>query len=197
MREAIVSGALPPGTRLVLEELSQQFDLSMTPIREALPILEAEGYITQVPHRGAVVAQMDREEIMELYAIRAAMEAMVARQAVPALTARDLAAMEALVERMDATGGDWEAFLALDKEFHLVLYRAAGSSRWVSTIETLWRRCARYMLASTAMSGAVDMIHTDHRALLAAFRAGDVELAARMTVEHLKHSEKRLLQEWA
>jgi DNA-binding GntR family transcriptional regulator len=105
--------------------------------------------------------------------------------------------METLVERMDAIGGDWEAFLDLDKEFHLVLYRAAGSRRWVSTIGTLWRRCARYMLASTAMSGAVAMIHTDHRGLLAACRAGDVELAAHKTVEHLTHSEERLLQEWA
>ncbi len=197
MRDAIVSGALTPGTRLVLEDLSQRFDLSMTPIREAMPILEAEGYITQVPHRGAVVAQMDREEIMELYAIRAAMEAMVARQAVPALTERDLHTMEILVQRMDAIGGSWEDFLSLDKEFHLVLYRAAGSSRWISTIETLWRRCSRYMLASTAMSGAVDKIHVDHGCLLTACCERDVELAARKTVEHLGHSEERLLHEWA
>lgn len=197
MRDAIVSGALLPGTRLVLEELAQQFALSMTPIREALPILEAEGYITQVPHRGAVVAQMDRDEIMELYAIRSAMEAMVARHAVPILSERDLHTMDILAQRMDAIDGSWEAFLSLDKEFHLVLYRAAGSNRWIYTIETLWRRCSRYMLASTAMSGALDRIHADHRGLITACRERDVELAAQRTVEHLRHSEERLLQEWA
>jgi DNA-binding GntR family transcriptional regulator len=197
MRDAIVRGALSPGTRLVLEELSQQFELSMTPIREALPILEAEGYITQVPHRGAVVAQMDRDEIMELYTIRSAIEAMAARHAVPALSEDDLKTMERLVDRMNAADGSWEDFLSMDKEFHLVLYRASGSARWVATIENFWRRCSRYMLASTVMSGAVNMIETDHRDLLTACRDGEVERAAKLTVEHLRHSEVRLLQEWA
>lgn len=197
MREAIINGDLPPGTRLGLEELSRQFGLSMTPIREALPVLEAEGFITQSAHRGAIVAPMDREEIMELYATRSAMEAMVTRQAVPQLTAEDLANMEELIRRMDAMRGDWDAFLSLDKEFHLVLYRAAGSRRWVDTIETLWRRCTRYMLAGTATSGAVSAIHADHWGLLSACSDGDVEQAAATTVAHLAHSEERLLKEWA
>lgn len=196
IREAIISGDIQPGTRLILDDLSQRFGLSMTPIREALPVLEAEGFITQSPHKGAIVAPMDREEILELYATRGGMEAMVTRQAVPKLTAADLAAMEACIRRMDEVRGEWDLFLERDKEFHLVLYRAAGSRRWLETIETNWRRCSRYMLASTAMSGAVGAIHADHWALLSACRDGDVERAATTTVVHLFHSQDRLLAEW-
>ena len=63
LREAIVGGELAPGTRLVLEELSQRYSVSMTPIREALSILESEGLIVQHPHRGATVAALDREAL--------------------------------------------------------------------------------------------------------------------------------------
>src|SRR5215211_3398987 len=196
IRDAIVSGQIPAGSRLILEDLAQQFSLSMTPIREALRVLEAEGFISQSPHKGAIVTPMDQEEIRELYATRGGMEAMVTRQAVPKLTAADLAAMEDLIHRMEDVQGDWDLFLSRDKEFHLVLYQAAGSQRWLETIETLWRRCTRYMVASTAMSGAVDAIHADHWDLLSACRAGDVERASATTVDHLMHSRDRLLHEW-
>lgn len=197
LREAIICGQLRPGTRLILDDLSQQFGLSMTPIREALPMLEAEGLIVQLPHRGAVVAPMDREEILELYATRSGVEAMVTRQAVPRLTDADLAEMEAQFDLMRGLEGDWERLLEHDKKFHLALYGAAGSRRWLETIETLWRRCTRYMLSSTAMAGAVAEIHADHRALLEAGRNQDADLAATITLAHLQRSQERLLREWA
>jgi DNA-binding GntR family transcriptional regulator len=196
IREAIIAGEIPAGGRLILDDLAQRFNLSMTPIREALRVLEAEGFISQTPHKGAIVTPMDREEILELYATRSGMEAMVTRQAVPKLTAGDLVEMESLIRRMEDAQGDWDLFLSRDKDFHLVLYRAAGSQRWLETIETLWRRCTRYMVASTAMSGAVSAIHTDHWALMSACRDGDVERAATTTVAHLLHSQDRLLRDW-
>jgi DNA-binding GntR family transcriptional regulator len=82
------------------------------------------------------------------------------------------------------------------RQFHLILYGAAGSQRWLDTIETLWRRCSRYMLASTAMSGALSAIHADHWELISHCREGDVERAAATTVAHLLHSQDRLLREW-
>jgi DNA-binding GntR family transcriptional regulator len=196
LRNAIINGEVQPGARLILEDLAQQFGISLTPIREALPVLEAEGFIAQVPHKGAIVAPMDREEILELYATRAGMEAMVTRQAVPKLREADLTAMEDLIRLMDDARGEWGGFLERDMEFHLVLYRAAGSRRWVETIATLWRRCWRYMVASTAMSGAVSAIHADHWALLSACRDADAEQAASLTIAHLNHSRDRLLRDW-
>jgi DNA-binding GntR family transcriptional regulator len=114
IRDAIIAREIPPGSRLVLEELSQLFGLSLTPIREALPALEAEGFITQSPHRGAIVAPMDREEILELYATRSGMEAMVTRQAVLKLSSDDLARMEDCIRRMDDAQGRWDQFLDRD-----------------------------------------------------------------------------------
>src|SRR5690349_25077594 len=98
LREAIICGELAPGTRLVLEELSQRFNVSMTPIREAFSLLESEGLIDQSPHKGAVVSGMDRDDLLELYAIRTALEELATLHGVPRLAEDDLKAMSGLLE---------------------------------------------------------------------------------------------------
>src|SRR5690242_2222456 len=111
LRDAIIRGELAPGTHLILEDLSHKFDLSMTPIREAIPVLEGEGFVVQLPHKGAVVAQMDREEIRELYAIRGAMEGLATSEGVPKLTSKDLTQMKALLGALEEFQGSVGDFL--------------------------------------------------------------------------------------
>jgi DNA-binding GntR family transcriptional regulator len=196
LREAIIRGELAPGTRLVLEELSQRYNVSMTPIREAFSLLESEGLIAQSPHRGAVVTGLDREELLELYAIRSAVEELATLHGVPRLAEEDLVEMSQVLDMLEGYQGVRDGFLDIDKQFHRVIYRAAGSRRWLETIETLWQRSRRYMLASTSASGAVASLHADHRAIFQACRAGDAAQAALVIRAHLKRSEERLLDEW-
>jgi DNA-binding GntR family transcriptional regulator len=196
LREAIVRGELAPGTRLVLEELSQRYSVSMTPIREALSLLESEGLIAQSPHKGAVVTGLDREELLELYAIRGAIEELATLHGVPRLTEDELAEMGRILDTLERFEGPRDSFLDIDKQFHRVVYRAAGSRRWLETIETLWQRSRRYMLGSASASGAVASLHADHRAILKACRERDAARAAEEIRAHLKRSEERLLGEW-
>jgi DNA-binding GntR family transcriptional regulator len=193
LRDAIIRGELAPGTRLLLEDLSQKFDLSMTPIREAIPILEGEGFVVQLPHKGAVVAPLDREEIRELYAMRCAMEGLATGEGVPKLTDSDLAEMRALLTSLEAAQGSWEHFLDIDKSFHLVLYQAAGSRRWVETILTLWRRCRRYMLMAILADTLTHFLQDDHRRLLQACQERDIALARATIHTHLQRTEEYLL----
>lgn len=197
LRDAIIVGQLAPGTRLILEELSERYHVSMTPIREALSLLEREGLIIQSPHKGAVVATLDREELLELYAIRSAIEELATLHGVPRLTERDLATMGQLLKALEAFEGSRDGFLDIDMQFHRVLYGAAGSQRWLDTIEALWRRSRRYMLSSTSASGAVAALHNDHRAIYRACCAKDALAAAAAIRAHLKRSEQRLLNDWA
>ena len=197
LREAIIRGELAPGTHLVLEELGQKYHLSLTPIREAIPILEGEGFVVQLPHKGAVVAPMDRDEIKELYAVRCAMEGLATSEGVLRLTDQDLADMEMLLATLEASKGGWEDFLEVDRSFHLVLYRAAGSRRWIETIQTLWQRCKRYMLVALSSDQLIDFIHSDHRQLLLACQQRDVPQADATIRRHLKRTEAHLLQRWS
>ena len=197
LRDAIVRGELAPGTRLLLEDLSRKFDLSMTPIREAIPVLEGEGFVVQLPHKGAMVAQMDREEIRELYAIRSAMEGLATSEGVPKLTGKDLAEMEALLATLEAFQGTTGDFLEVDRSFHLVLYQAAGSQRWVETIQTLWQRSNRYMLIALSSNELAHVVQADHRRLLNFCKERDISQAEATIRTHLKRSEEYLLLHWS
>jgi|SRR5581483_3326372 len=197
LRDAIIRGELTPGTRLLLEDLSRKFDLSMTPIREAIPILEGEGFVMQSPHKGAVVAHMDREEIRELYALRGAMEGLATSEGVPKLTGKELSEMEALFATLEAFEGTMENFLEIDRSFHLVLYRAAGSQRWIETIQTLWRRSKRYMLIAMSSDELAQFVQTDHRQLLKFCKERDISQAEGTIRAHLKRSEEYLLLHWS
>jgi Transcriptional regulators len=195
LREEIVTGRLAPGTRLVLEELSQRYQLSMTPIREAFSLLESEGLIVQLAHKGAHVSALDREEVQELYAIRGAMEQLAAREGVPRLSDADLAELGQLLQQLESFDDPWGEFRATDLRFHRVIYRAAGSHRWMDTIENLWQRCQRYMVATSALEGAFPVLKEDHRAIYRACVARDAAAAADLIGAHLKKSEERLLQQ--
>ncbi|HET8845916.1 MAG TPA: GntR family transcriptional regulator [Ktedonobacteraceae bacterium] len=197
LRDAIIRGELAPGKRLLLEELGQKYSLSLTPIREAIPILESEGFVVQLPHKGAVVAQMDREEIRELYAIRSAMESLATLEGVPRLNDKDLADMERLLAALEAFQGSWEAFLDLDRSFHLVPYRAAGSQRWVETIQTLWGRSKRYMLIGVSSDTLADFVREDHRQLLRYCLKRESAQAEAIIRTHLKRTEEHLLMHWS
>lgn len=192
IRSAIIRGEFPPGARLPLQELAERFDLSLTPVREAFQLLEAEGFVRQHAHKGAVVAPLDLEELEELYAMRSAVEGLAVRNAVPRLKSGDLEELDAAVARMESFAGEWEDFLPLDRYFHRYLYSAAGRPRWVATIETLWRRSLRFMLSSSAVMGR-GSLDEDHRDLLTACHSADAQRAEAIVHAHLDKARQHLL----
>ena len=86
LRDEIVRGTFEPGERLRLEDIASRFEVSTMPVREALRDLESEGLVTIYPHRGAVVTELTAEEMEDIYDIRATLEAMATRLAVPRMT---------------------------------------------------------------------------------------------------------------
>src|SRR5713226_177425 len=100
LREEILSNRLPPGTELQEVALSQQLGVSRGPIREALGRLASEGLVTVRPRRGALVRSLSKEEFLELYQVREALEVMAVKLAVPRLRAEDFDALEGLIEKM-------------------------------------------------------------------------------------------------
>src|ERR671919_2411799 len=104
LAEAIVSGEIPPGSVLRQEHLSEQFDVSRTPVREALRRLAALGLVTFEPNRGVRVRMLSRDEIREAFMVRAELESLATEIATPKMSAADLAALEAAERRFsDAT----------------------------------------------------------------------------------------------
>src|SRR3989454_3460971 len=101
LRNEILSNRLPPGAELQEVALSQQLGVSRGPIREALGRLAAEGLVTVRPRRGAVVRSLSKDEFLEAYQVREALEMMAVRLAVPQLTEDILARLQELIEAME------------------------------------------------------------------------------------------------
>lgn len=140
LQDLIVSGALPGGARLKPELIATQLGLSRMPVREAIRQLDAEGYVTIRPNRGAVVTARGREQVIELFEIRAALEGLALR--VAALEADDetLADLELDQQRLRKVAEDSVRWLERHDEFHDGLCRAANRPQ-------LEAECRRYRLA--------------------------------------------------
>ncbi|HXT34391.1 MAG TPA: GntR family transcriptional regulator [Chloroflexota bacterium] len=177
LREAILTGVLPPGQPVRQEEVAARFGLSRSPIREALRQLEGEGLVKLYPNRGAVVVGVTLGELRELVEIRVSLETLAIRLALPLLTDRDLRRLDEIIAEADAMT-DEEArqrWGANNWDFHSTLYAPARRPRLFAMIKNLHMHVDRYVRVYFALAHASERAQTDHRGIVAACRNRDVE----------------------
>ena len=184
LRAAIVAGDLAEGTPLRQDDLAKSFNVSKIPVREALKQLEAEGLVTFHRNRGAVVASLSEPEIAQVFEVRALLEAEAARLSVPLLTPEALTLAEA-AERAFAESADVSKWAALNWAFHSALYRPAGRDFLMGLVAQVNDRVARFLRVQLTVSGGHARAVAEHRAILAAARAGEAETVARLTHAHI------------
>jgi len=182
LHDAIIVGALRPGERLPIGDLADAMHLSQMPIREALRRLDADGLVENIPHRGASVAGLTVEDLVEVYDSRLLLELPAIEGAAKNFTAErereaeaSLALLEQLTERGEKTGA-----LNAHTSFHFGLYHASGS-RWLPRlISPLWDNAERYRVAALGSTlGLFESRAREHRDLLAACvaRSGSIRPA--------------------
>lgn len=191
LREAILSGEIQPGERLLQEELAERFKVSQTPIREAIQQLVAEGVLSHSPYRGVQVAEISPAEAQQVYLIRAALESLATRQAVPNLKLSDVAALRANQTAFEqvAAGGEGST-LQINNTFHRTIYSAAGMPLLESLIKSLWLKTpwdTLFVIPNRLKDAAAE-----HRRILDAIEAGDAELAGQRMAEHLEAGARAL-----
>jgi DNA-binding GntR family transcriptional regulator len=194
LRADIVCGAVEPGEYLRLEDVAGRFDVSTTPVREALRELEAEGLVRIFPHRGAVVTELTPEDLADLYDIRATLEAMATRLAVPHLSPATLAELERIVDAMDGEMGHISALVALNHRFHTTLYAVSGRPILSELNHALRYRAQHYLHAYMADSGSMALAQGEHRAILEACRQHDAEKAAALVAEHVAEVGRAVIE---
>lgn len=195
LREAILDGSLSGGERIGEVEVSQRLDVSRGPVREALVRLEQEGLVTIEWHRGATVVELTMRDVDELASLRTALERLAVVQACEHATAKDLAAMRDIVDRMRGarrSGAD-DQLVRLDVEFHDTIYRAAQHERLHATWTTIRSQVALFLLRRrVASSDYGDIVVDEHSLLVDVLESGDQERAEAMIVEHLRTAYARL-----
>jgi len=193
LRAGILDGTYPGGTPLRQESIAAALGVSRMPVREAFRHLAAEGLIILHPHRGAVVATLSAHELQEIYEMRAALEPLALRLALPRLTKGDLGkAEEALDAARDETNP--ERLAALNWDFHHSLYQPADRPRLLATISNLHLNVDRYMRVVLTVMQHHSASHAEHEAILEACRARDEAAATRRLEAHITHAGRQLVE---
>jgi DNA-binding GntR family transcriptional regulator len=191
LRELILDGTFGAGRQLRQEDLAQRFGVSRIPVREALGRLQAEGLVEHFANRGSVVASRTVDELLETLDIRIALETRAMRLAMPNLTPADFRAAREIMRRYDAADHPRE-WTELNLEFHLALYRPCGRARLVRMIEELVRGISIHLRRYISHTVGRRNPQAEHKDLLKACVAGDVELAVRLTQQHIERTQAAL-----
>jgi len=199
LREDILAGSLEPDTELSEVALAREFGTSRGPLREALGRLASEGLVTITPRRGAVVAQLSREEFIDAYQVREALETLAVRLAVPLMSDAEIAHLRELCELMDraARANEVQVFFETNNSFHEALVRASRNRKLHDVHRILVGQMVPYLPRSLELRGNLQQSVAEHQAILAAIEERDSERAARLLAEHIEVPQRVLESEGA
>jgi DNA-binding GntR family transcriptional regulator len=186
LQDAILSGDLPPGAPLRLEDLAARLGMSISPVREAVRRLEALGLAVHVPHRGARVSEIAVDDLHDTYEVRLALETLAVRRAADRFAPEDAEAAQGHLDEYVASRerGDSREARAAHAAFHFALYGASGSDWLVRVIRPAWENCERYRSLSLQSRIWRDR-QREHECILDACVAHDGDGAASELRRHL------------
>lgn len=195
IRDAILKNQFKPGERLMETELADEMTVSRTPVREAVRRLEAEGYVEMIPRKGTYVSALSIQNVLDVFEIRAALEALAAFNAALRATPKDIADMK---QCMEAEASLWESCdlgktIEVDMLFHSQLYRASKNNRIEGIVNDLREQTYRLRSTTLATPGRLKFALDEHRKILAAIEARDPKAARNAAYEHIDKSRDVML----
>jgi DNA-binding GntR family transcriptional regulator len=191
LHEAVLNGRFEPGERLRIEELAEEFEISPTPIREALQRLEAAGLVEKIPHCGARVATVSLDDLKDIYDARLLLEPYAIGKAAERFTEQVEATARAHLAGLKAAAKrkDYAEACKMNTAFHFTLYSASGSPWLLRLITPLWDSSRRYRLK---FGWGFPYRVSEHERMLQACGAHDSQLAALELYKHLAGTANRI-----
>jgi len=193
IRDGILEGRLRPGERLKEDMLAKELDVSRTPVREAIAMLQAEGLLEAHQHRGAEVRSYTPAELEEIYDLRSILEGYGARRAATRITQRDLARLRGSVERMEKLQPkDLEHLVQQNGIFHDTILQAADSQRLVTMVTQTRALPLIYQSYAWYTPAQLSTSLEYHRRVLSALERHDAEQAEYDMRHHLNNAREAL-----
>lgn len=184
VRERIVSGALPAGTKIDQQALAEELGVSRMPVREALRRLSAEGFVQLISHRGAIVAELSHDEIVEIYEMRAVLQGLASRLALPHFTDDYVAELKKVLDRLDSTK-DMSEWIELNRSFHELIETPSEAKHVLTLIERLTQQCAPYLQISVVFLHAEESAVDSHHEIMDACVKRDADALEQAVRVHL------------
>jgi DNA-binding GntR family transcriptional regulator len=185
LQDQIVSGALAGGSRLHLETISHKLGISRMPIREAIRQLDAEGYVTIRPNRGAVVTSRTPEQVVELFEIRAALEGLAMRLSIPHVTDDAIEDLKLELARLRRLESNAVAWVDRHDQFHDMICQLSHRPRLCTDITRLRLAAKPYLRLYLKHHADPEIKGYEHEHILAALQSGNGERAERVMREHV------------
>jgi len=196
LRDAIVSGELKPGERLMEVTLAEKMGVSRTPVREAVRRLEMEGLVTMTPRKGTHVAELSVKDIMDVLEVRAALDKLATELAAKRAKPENIKQLEnihkqyiACLQKENITGA-----IKKDVEFHEVIYTAAGNSKLTNVAGDLREQIYRFRVLYMKDFSNAEEVLKEHQSILKALQEGNWELAGKLAKEHIVHQQETIIQ---
>ncbi|MQY31952.1 GntR family transcriptional regulator [Nocardia aurantia] len=191
IRDRISDGTYAPGTRLVERDLADDFGVSRLPVREALRMLDTEGFVEMLATRGVIVRQLSRADVEELFDVREALETLAFRKAAQRATKADIKRLEALVRRADRAveRADRATVYACNVAFHDMVPEIARNKVLASMLEPIEGRLHYINL----QNDEPEVLWAEHRIMVEALISGDADLSRQLSCEHIEVNRARVL----
>tara|TARA_R110002124_G_scaffold52025_1_gene149993 strand:- start:11942 stop:12667 length:726 start_codon:yes stop_codon:yes gene_type:complete len=188
IREAILSGKLPPGTPVGQEEMADRLGVSRQPVSRALVLLKREGLVVDRGRKGQMVAPIDADRLVALFQVRGSLDRLAARLVAANRDAATIAAdrLGALIVtgRDAAARQDFAALVDADVVFHRTLYELAGNPEIAAAADVAWPHMVRSMHAVLSDVARHAMTWNEHEAIAKAVISGDIERAGELATHH-------------
>lgn len=185
LRHAIITGVVAEGDPVRQDDVARLFKVSKIPVREALKRLEAEGLVEFKRNKGAVVTRISEPELAQMFEVRVLLEVKAITLAVPNMTASDLARADAICAAF-LSEDDVGLSSELNWDFHACLYAPAQRPFMLELIRSIHDKLERYLRIQASLPAGKARADLEHRAIVAACRAGDAPLAAHLTEAHIE-----------
>ncbi len=193
IRDRILKGEYRIGEKIKENQIATEFKVSRTPIREAFKQLENEGLIDYVPNRGCFAKGFTRQDIEDIYAVRKALELMAVEWAVSRISSEQIAALQEQSELMEfyTARKDSDKVLELNSAYHNIIYDAAGSRFMAQILRSYKEYIEQTRKVILYEQTYLEEILQEHKKVLDAIIARDVEGAKKAMGEHLEMSQRR------
>lgn len=186
LREKIISGVYPRGSRLKQAEIAEELQLSITPVREALKLLAAEGYVNGDSYRGARVLPFDETSSAEILNLRLLLEAQLVRRTAELITVEEVKELNALAAEFEAAfaSGDRANARGINYRFHRRMYDIAKLPKTQHFVQILWAAYPFDIINSAQNRGAAAI--QEHKDIMDALTTGDASAAMLAMRKHIE-----------
>lgn len=195
LRQAILTGELKPGERLMEIHLANRLGVSRTPIREAIRKLELEGLVTMIPRRGAEVAEITEKSLQDVLEVRRALDALSVELACDRISEAELEQLEIACKTFEEAiaGKDLKKIAHADVSLHDIIVKATGNARLVQMVNNLSEQMYRYRFEYIKDESNHQRLIEEHRIIYESLKQKEKEVASQTAKLHIDNQEASVM----